>query len=226
MIFGQTPNPLFKVRTLIKDFRRLWGAVGTSFSGQISATGLSWNIVCPRLVKRCSNVGQWEMHWRKFVDWTGFQQDMKPWKWFGESSMQSCWYGFFRTNVIIAIVLKKLRTQGWSNGPKTGQTVSKGWKMGHARQNVCCCRQFRFSRRRVYAQHLLHKESFTQESFYTEKLWHREAFTQGSLYTQRHLHKETFTHRSFYTEKLLHEKVFYTNKPVHRGACTHRSFYT
>jgi hypothetical protein len=41
MIFGQTPNPLFKVRTLIKDFRRLWGAVGTSFSGQISATGLS-----------------------------------------------------------------------------------------------------------------------------------------------------------------------------------------
>jgi len=39
---------------------------------------------------------------------------------------RSCWHGFFRTNVIIAIVLKKLWTQDWSNGPKIGQTVSKG----------------------------------------------------------------------------------------------------
>ena len=38
----------------------------------------------------------------------------------------SCWHGFFRTNFIIAIVLKKLWTQDWSNSPKTTHTVSKG----------------------------------------------------------------------------------------------------
>ena len=49
----------------------------------------------------------------------------KPWKWLGESSMQSCWCGFsellapfFRTYVIIAIVLKNC-------GPKTGQMVPR-----------------------------------------------------------------------------------------------------
>ena len=39
------------------------------------------------------------------------------------SLRQSCWHGFFQD---IAIGLKKLWTQDWSNGPKTGQTVCKG----------------------------------------------------------------------------------------------------
>jgi len=56
----------------------------------------------------------------------GSETAFKPWKWLGERSMQSCRCGFvravgtvfFRTNVIIAIVLKNC-------GHKTGQTVPR-----------------------------------------------------------------------------------------------------
>ena len=46
----------------------------------------------------------------------------KQWKWLGESSMQSCWCGFFRTNVILVIVLKNCGRKSGLTVP----TVSKG----------------------------------------------------------------------------------------------------
>ncbi len=176
---------------------------------------LSRNIVCPRLVKRCSNVGQWDMHGQKFVDWTGFQPDMKLWKWLGESSMQSCWCGFFRTNFIIAIVLKNCV-------PKTGQTVPRLVKrFPNAEKWDMNGKTFVAAGGFVFTGKLLHTEAFTHRSFDTEKPLHRGAFTYRRVSTKKRLHTEAFTQSSFYTKK-----TFYTNKPVHREACTHRSFYT
>ena len=138
----------------------------------------------------------------------------------------SCWHGFFRTNFIIAIVLKKC-------GPKTGQTVprlltrfpkAEKWDMNG--KMFVAAGGFYFHGRRVYTQHLLHKESFTQESFYTQKLLHREALTPRSLYTGEPLHTDAFTQRSLYTEELLHAEAFYTKKRLHTEACTQKSLYT
>ena len=208
---------------------------------------LSRNIVCPRLVKRCSIVGQWDMHGQKFVDWTGFQPDMKLWKWLGESSMQSCWCGFFRTNFIIAIVLKNCV-------PKTGQTVPRLVKrFPNAEKWDMNGKTFVAAGGFVFTGKLLHTEAFTHRSFDTEKPLHRGAFTYRRVSTKKPLHTEAFTQSSFYTkkfftqtnlytEKLVHteaftqssllgreiftQRSFHTEKSLHRGDFTHRSFYT
>ena len=129
----------------------------------------------PRLVKRCSNVGQWDMHGQKFVDWTGFPPDMKPWKWLGKSSMQSCWYGFFRTNFIIAIVPKNCV-------PKTGQTLPRLVK--------------RFPSAEKW--YMNRKTFVAAEGF----VFHADAFTPSIFCTRNRLRRKAFTPRSFYTEKL------------------------
>ena len=89
--------------------------------------------------------------------------------------MQSCWCGFFRTNFIIAIVLKNCV-------PKTGQTVPRLVK--------------RFPNAEKWDMN--GKTFVAAEGF----VFHADAFTHSIFCTRNPLRRKAFTHRSFYTEKL------------------------
>jgi hypothetical protein len=88
------------------------------------------------------------------------------------------------------------------------------------------------TKRRPYAQKLLHTESFTNQKYFArrcfaqrrfciEKFLQREACTWN---TEQLLHTRVFSRRSFYTQTLLTQRPL-TQKLWHREALTQSSFY-
>ena len=122
-----------------------------------------------------------------------FQPDMKPWKWLGEISMQSCWHGVFQDKCHHCDCPEKFvdprlvkRSQDRSNG---FQRLKNG-----------TCTEKLLHKKKPFTQKVLHR------NFDRQTRLHRGVLTQGRVYTQKPLRTEAFlhrafTHRSLYTEK-------------------------
>ena len=148
-------------------------AVGTSFSGQIAATRLSWNIVCQDWSNGVQMLGNGTCTGKNLLIGRVSTRH-KPWKWLGEISMQSCWHGFFQDKCHHCDCPGKIvdpRLVKWS------QDRSNGFQ--RLKNGTC-------------TEKLLHKKSL-----YTETLTHRRVYTEESW------HKDAFTHRSLYAQKLF-----------------------
>ena len=83
----------------------------------------------------------------------GSETAFKPWKWLGESSMQSCWCSFFRAvGTVFSGQMSSLRLS-WNIVDGRLVKRSQDRSNGFQRQNVCCCSGFRFALNRGKMTH-------------------------------------------------------------------------
>ena len=188
----------------------------------MSATRLSRNIVCPRLVKRCSNVGQWDMHGRKFVDWTGFQPDMKA---FTERSLLYrevlAQRSFYAEK---SLHKRDLHTEAFTHRHVYTRKVLQIDALS-AHRNFYT-EQLQLVHRSFYTKRPLHREVFAHRSFYTRKLLYRKAFTHRNFHTQKLCTPRSLTQRSFCAQTRLHREAFTQRSFCTQKLFTHRTFCT